>query len=286
KKVLTAFGRAYGALPESSGDLNRDQEAFLDQAISGLAQDGKIISVRLALFAEMMKGKPWTPATLREVGGTQGVGLTFLEETFSAWTAAPEHRLHQKAAQSVLKALLPESGTDIKGQMRSRQELLDASGYGSRPSDFDDLIRILDPELRLITPTKLEGGEGAAAPQERAGDEHYQLTHDYLVHSLRDWLTRKQKETRRGRAELWLADRAAVWNARPENRQLPSLLQWLGIRWWTREKNWTPTQRKMMRRATRLHAVRGMALGLLLAVAAVMGLAIRGQVVEQRKATH
>ena len=55
---------------------------------------------------------------------------------------------------------------------------------------------------------------------------YYQLTHDYLVHSLRDWLTRKQKETRRGRAELLLADRAAVWNARPENRQLPSLLQW------------------------------------------------------------
>ena len=32
--------------------------------------------------------------------------LTFLEETFSASTAPPEHRLHQKAAQAVLKALL------------------------------------------------------------------------------------------------------------------------------------------------------------------------------------
>ena len=31
----------------------------------------------------------------------------------------PKHRLHQKAAQAVLKALLPETGTDIKGQMRS-----------------------------------------------------------------------------------------------------------------------------------------------------------------------
>ena len=101
KKVLTAFGRAYGALPENVGDLSSDQESFLDQAISGLAQDGKIISVRLALFAEMVKGKPWTPATLREVGGTEGVGLTFLEETFSASTAPPEHRLHQKAAQAV-----------------------------------------------------------------------------------------------------------------------------------------------------------------------------------------
>ena len=50
------------------------KRSFLDQSISGLAQDGKIISVRLALFAEMVKGKPWTPATLREVGGTEGVG--------------------------------------------------------------------------------------------------------------------------------------------------------------------------------------------------------------------
>ena len=81
----------------------------------GLAQEGKVISVRLALFAEMVKGKPWTPATLKEVGGTEGVGVTFLEETFTASTAPPQHRLHQKAAQAVLKALLPEAGTDIKG---------------------------------------------------------------------------------------------------------------------------------------------------------------------------
>ena len=41
--------------------------------------------------------------------------------------------------------------------MRSYQELLEASGYGDRPKDFDDLIRILDSEIRLITPTDPEG---------------------------------------------------------------------------------------------------------------------------------
>jgi eukaryotic-like serine/threonine-protein kinase len=41
--------------------------------------------------------------------------------------------------------------------MRSHAELLEASGYGSRPKDFDDLIRILDSEIRLITPTDPEG---------------------------------------------------------------------------------------------------------------------------------
>src|SRR5207248_5754040 len=109
--------------------------------------------VRLALFTEMVKDKPWTPATLNVVGGTEGVGVTFLEETFTASTAPPQHRLHQKAAQAVLKALLPDAGTDIKGHMRSHQDLVEASGYANRPKDFDDLIRILDSELRLITPT-------------------------------------------------------------------------------------------------------------------------------------
>ncbi len=261
-----AFGRAYGALPENSGDLSSDQDSFLDRSISGIAQDGKIISVRLALFAEMVKGKPWNAATFQEVGGTEGIGLTFLEETFSASTAPPEHRLHQKAAQAVLKALLPESGTDIKGQMRSRQELLEASGYANRPRDFDDLIRILDPELRLITPTDPEGvaGEGrwrvndeSRTVADRFGDpatrhppsatRYYQLAHDYLVHSLRDWLTRKQRETRRGRAELRLAERSSLWNARPENRHLPSPAEWANIRLLTRKRDWTEPQRRMMK---------------------------------------
>jgi formylglycine-generating enzyme required for sulfatase activity len=103
---------------------------------------------------------------------------------------------------------------------------------------------------------------------------------------LRDWLTRKQKESRHGRAELLLADRAAVWTARPENRQLPSVLQWFQIQCFTEQKNWTPTQRKMIRKATAYHAVRGMALGLVLAALTVTGLAIRKQVDEQRKAIH
>jgi hypothetical protein len=266
RKVLTAFGRAFGALPEK--ELRKDQNAFLDQAIAGLAEDGKVISVRLALFAEMVKGKPWTPTALKEVGGTEGVGVTFLEETFTASTAPPQHRLHQKAAQAVLQALLPEAGTDIKGHMRSQQDLLEASGYASRPKDFDDLLRILDSEIRLITPTDPEGKDDAAQHTVQPGAKYYQLTHDYLVPSLRDWLTRKQKETRRGRAELLVADRAAVWNARPENRQLPSLLQWLQIRWHTSKRNWTPPQRKMMGKAERHHALRGAAVAVLLALAA------------------
>ena len=164
RKVLVAFGRAFGRLPENASEPSREQTEFLEESVNGLAEEGKVISVRLALFAEMMKSKRWNLSTLREVGGTKGVGVTFLEETFSASTAPPEHRLHQKAAQAVLKTLLPESGTDIKGQMRSRQELLEASGYANRDSEFDELIHILDHELRLITPTDPEGARTRSNP--------------------------------------------------------------------------------------------------------------------------
>jgi serine/threonine protein kinase/formylglycine-generating enzyme required for sulfatase activity len=279
RKVLSAFGRAFGKLPEDAPATTNEQKEFLNQAVSALAQDGKVICVRLALFAEMMKGRPWTPASLKEVGGAEGVGVTFLEETFSAATAPPEHRYHQKAARAILKALLPESGTDIRGHLRSDAELRSASGYANRPRDFDDLLRILDSELRLLTPSDPEGAEersggrqspeGAIAPEgdaPRSAEKYYQLTHDYLVPSLRSWLTRKQRETRRGRAELRLAEHAARWNSKPENRHLPAWWEWAGIRLLTRRRDWTPAQRRLMRRAGAYHALRStlLALGLTL----------------------
>ena len=137
--------------------------------------------------------------------------MTFLEETFNSSTPPPEHRYHQKAARAVLKAFLPESDAEIKGGMRSFQALLQASGPVANPSDFNDLIWILDRELRLITPTDPEGLQDFSeeSPTPPVDQRYFQLTHDYLVPSLRDWLTRMQRRTRRGRAELRLVECAA-----------------------------------------------------------------------------
>jgi serine/threonine protein kinase len=253
RKLLAAFGRAYGRLPDNLGQCTKHQRAFLDQAVGGLAQDGKVISVRLALFAEMVKGKPWTPTTLKEVGGTEEVGVTFLEETFAASTAPPPHRLHQKAARAVLKALLPESGTEIKGHMISQEALREASGYSSRPGDFKDLLHILDRELRLITPTDPEGREEGSV-QVQADAKYYQLTHDYLVPALREWLSRKQKETPEGRAGLLLEDCANLWGSRQRDRPLPTLEQWKEILSYTPETTWTERQRQMLEAANAYHA--------------------------------
>ena len=271
KRVLTAFGRAFGALPEHLHDLTPDQEQFLEEATTGLAQEGKVVCVRLALFAEMIKGKAWVPKTLGEVGGTEGIGVTFLEETFSATTAPPEHRLHQRAARRVLKALLPEVGTEIKGTMLAADELQEVSSYTGRPKAFENLLQILDSELRLVTPTDPEGVDPEDDEQPVPEGAYYQLTHDYLVPSLREWLTRKQKETRRGRAELRLADRAALWNAKPENRHLPSWWEMLNIRFLTQKRDWNAPQRKMMRKARTYHATRGLLLTVFLLLAGFAG---------------
>src|SRR5262245_1701910 len=271
RKVLAEFGRAFGRLPDGPAGLTSEQDRFLDEAVAGLARDGEVISVRLALFAEMVKGKPWTPATLRQVGGTEGVGVTFLEETFSAATAPPPHRLHQKAARAVLQALLPEPGADLKGHMRSQQELQEAAGYAGRPQEFADLLHILDTELRLVTPTDPEGKDegGRIKDEGKAGSfGYYQLTHDYLVPALRQWLTRKKRETRQGRMELLLAERVSTWAVKQDKRQLPGWWEWMNILLWTRPENRTPPQRRMLRASTRRHLFQA---GVLVVVAALFG---------------
>lgn len=264
EKVLSLFGQSFGKLPTDLQQMSPDERAFVQRVARGLARDGKVVSVRLSLFAELIRGKPWTLETLRQVGGTEGVGVNFLEETFSSRTANPKHRYHEAAARAVLKSLLPDVGTDIKGHMRSQEQLLEASGYQKHPSDFAELLRHLDGELRLLTPTDPEGmGTDSGS---NPGVKYYQLTHDYLVPSLRQWLTRRQRETRRGRAEIMLNESASMWATKPENRYLPSLREWLNIRLLTSTKTWDRNQQAMMRQATKTHLITwGTTLSLLLA---------------------
>jgi eukaryotic-like serine/threonine-protein kinase len=52
RRVKKAFGRAHNVLPARSSEFSDQQQLFLDQSVAGLAQDGKIVPVRLALFAD------------------------------------------------------------------------------------------------------------------------------------------------------------------------------------------------------------------------------------------
>ncbi|MFN0051746.1 MAG: protein kinase domain-containing protein, partial [Planctomycetales bacterium] len=289
RRVLGAFGRAFGCLgPDDDEEGTGEAAAFVRQAVTDLTDQGAVIPVRLALFADMMKAKPWTVHSLHAVGGAAGIGAAFLEETFSAATAPPAHRYHEAAARRILKTLLyiPGQATSIKGRMRSRADLMDACGYNRRPQDFDDVLGILDGELRLITPTEPVQEEYASnrAPDERSSDapagapQFYQLTHDYLVPALRDWLTRKQRETRRGRAELRLEEHSELWNSRPLSSHLPAWWEVGNILLLTRRKLWTPEQGKMMRAAIVRQGKSAALLAGLLVVLGIIGWETNGRI--------
>ena len=284
RHVLAAFGRAFAALPDDPNEMSQQQIDFVHQSVSELAENGKVVSVRLALFAEMLKNREWVLQSLRDVGGARGVGEAFLEENLSSRYASPEHRFHERAARSVLTILLPEVGTQIRGHMRSHDELADASGYPPDSQEFAELLRILDGELRLITPTDPEGAEQSS--DNESGKNYYQLTHDYLVSSLQVWLTRKQRETRQGRAELRLAELAAAWNAKPETRNLPSLPEWLWFLKHTRKRNRGPQENRMIAEATKRHARRvcGWTVVVGLVISSLwFGIHYTDQVAEQRR---
>ena len=253
--VLAEYGRAYRPAEEAAG-LDAKPNGFLDRVVADLQDsDGKVVSVQIALLAQMLKGRPWTLETLREIGGAKGVGSAFLEETFHGRAASPAVQVHRPAALAVLKALLPAAGVNIRGHSRTADELRQAAGYADRPADFDELMRILNDELRIITPTeRIRAGQAgeADAPDTAA---RYQLTHDYLVPSLREWLTRKLRETRRGRATLCLEQRAEQWSKTPETRFLPSPGEYLQIVAWAPRDQLTPGQRSLLRAAHRFYAL-------------------------------
>ncbi len=276
ERVLTRFGQALGRLPADADRMTADQSAFVKQAAQGLSRRGEVVSVRIAVFSEMVKHKEWAPATLEEVGGTEGIGINYLEETFGGKAANPSHREHRIAAQNVLVALLPEVDTDIRGEMRSVEDLLIASGYQDKPREFAQVLSILDGDLKLITPTEPEGLDSAASSERPM--KFYQLTHDYLVPSLRAWLGRVRLETRRGQAEMRLAERTKLWTTKSENRQLPSLTEYLRIRLLTKANRWSAGESAMMGAAGRYYGVRVSLLSFVaLSILLVGAVFVRGQ---------
>ncbi len=179
EKVLINFGQAFGKLPAQTGKLSDEEKAFVScrgggfgsrwqsrlRAVGSVCRNGQ----RQTLDSRTHWKKSAEPKASASI---------FWKKPFAARTANPKHRQHQAAAREVLKCLLPEVGSDIKGHMRSHAELLEASGYKNRPKEFEELLRILDGELRLITPTDPAGFESDSDSDPNT--KYYQLTHDYL----------------------------------------------------------------------------------------------------------
>ncbi|QEH39283.1 Serine/threonine-protein kinase PknB (plasmid) [Aquisphaera giovannonii] len=264
--VLREFGRAYGRLPAAPAEPGPDAAEFLRQAIDQMRRsDGGITPVHLCLFADVLRRSPWTTSTLRGFRGIGGIGETFLRETFDSPAAPPSHRLHRQAAQGVLQALLPPPTSVLRGKARAADELRVAAGYSDRPGDFDDLMRMLDSDLRLVTPVDRSPG---GVPDART--PAYQLAHDFLVVPIRQWIERSRRASRAGRARNRLATITAAWVERPVRQRLPSSLEWAGILAHTRPRDWSADERRMMRAASASILVHAGA-GLALAAAALLG---------------
>ena len=197
RKVLAAFGRAFGKLPEEPVSLSEDQEKLLEGVISLLDGDGQLLPIRLVLLAETVKHRAWDEQALSEMLRMRDVARGFLEMAFGAENAPPEFGRHQKAVCSVLKSLLPLHGRGCEWRERTYGDLLSASGYASQPMLFGRLMQVLTDELRLVSHSSI-GPLGANSDESRDGKDSYRLTTDYLIEPLRDWISRK-KTTRRDR---------------------------------------------------------------------------------------
>lgn len=260
--VLERFGRGCNRLDTVT---DSQQRQFLHSAVELLAgPDNRVVCVQLVVLAAMMSKHPWTTAELRRLGGLDGIGVRFMEDSFASRGTPELHRIHMQAAIGVLNYLLPTAGVEIKGAHKSVDELQEAAGYSKQPRQFQELIKILRDELRLITPVDA----GRRTPQENHPDGRlksdesntesgwYQLTHDYLVPTLRTWIARKKQETPRGRAEARLTHRANLWQSRREKRQLPTWWEWLIIRLRVPRPHWTKHQSQMMDAAANYHVRR------------------------------
>ena len=252
RKVLGKFGRAYGALPPPPESLPTHSERFIKKAVEDLSVEEKVAPVRLALFADMLKGQAWTPDTLRSAGGADGLGVKFLEQAFDKQSSDPAHKQFSKAARKILSELLPDDlDVGIKGSAKSETHLREAARMRNKDDLFQRLLRMLDQDLRLITPMDSLGNDETASPE-----KSYQLTHDFLVAPVRDWLTKHLLSTRRGRLQVHLDNLTRVWKSSQPRRVLPSVWEWAGISLLFRRKNWGRDARAMMRQAGISHGLR------------------------------
>lgn len=251
RNVLRQLGQALGKLPPDD-TLSEEHESFLADAMQFLAPEGVASPVQIAVFVELMKRRSWTPRTLRNFDSLKALGVAFLEEVFDR-SVASRARANVAAAQRVLTELLPESDKDLKGSAQSRGHLKAAAIEADRNVDFDELMNLLVNNYRLLSPSDIDLREldSVSGSKETLplATHSYQLTHDYLVPSIREWLRRKKSRT-----ELLLARRTDDWRSEREVRHLPSLVESVRIATATRRGDWSKVERAMMQAAGRRHA--------------------------------
>ncbi|MCR9200954.1 MAG: bifunctional serine/threonine-protein kinase/formylglycine-generating enzyme family protein [Planctomycetaceae bacterium] len=246
RRVLRMFGLAYGEL-QPGGHLGH-QRRFMRAAVDSLTENGMVSPVRIALFAETLKGQEWNSASLRRIGGASGIGLAFLERSFGETASAP-NRVFSQPAEKLLASLLPAPGEDIRGAARTTAELRQAAEVKTS-AEFRDLLQILDQQLRLISPADPVSASDTATPSD-SRTQRYQLTHDYLVPSVRQWVTQRRTLSFRSRLRGRFAERSEQYGQLPIRRLLPTAWEDIAFRCVTSPLDWNESQTRMMERSGR-----------------------------------
>lgn len=227
RRVLEAYGRAYGSLPPEETPLGKAQSRFLEAAVSELAQNSRVVCVHLAVFAETVKGRPWEVSKFRQLGGWQGIGREYIAGVFANRETPEFIKRNSTAAWNILSKLLPESSEAIKGKALTRAEL-HASSRLEDQNRFDEVLHFLERDSGLIT--AVDRGPDEDGPAVADVDPQYGLTHDFLVEPIRAWGNAKQNETATGRANSELQRLSEQWKITRDGRFLPSFTDYCRFR--------------------------------------------------------
>jgi serine/threonine protein kinase/formylglycine-generating enzyme required for sulfatase activity len=246
--VLGIFGHVLKGLPEDTAEWRSEQREFLTSVVSSLAMGTSVIPVQLSVFAQMFRHHDWTPKELERQGGVNRIGVQFLEWQFSVDDAPEDQKPYREPAQRLLEALLPPSGSEIRGHVQSLARLRQICEPLRAPLTFDRLLKILEQDLRLIAGTRRHV---SGSPED--AETGYRLTHDFLVGAIRGWVHLGMASSPSVRALATLRERERAYGERQDRRQLPSMLEWLQILSRTRWRSWTGLQRTIMRRAGLRH---------------------------------
>ena len=281
RKLLVKFGQSLGKLSGRKSDFSQEQNQFLDRAIELISDDQAVMCVKLAIFIEAVKKLPWTIDSLLRIGNSQEIGTYFLEQALGNSCKNPRHSVYRSQLIKTLEELLPSPGVEIKGAMCSTQQLAEATGMRASSSDFKTILRILDSELRLITPAEPDGEFEESSEHRKS---FFQLTHDYLVPSLREWLRRVRGQSRQGRAKLRLQELAGSWDATSDSRFMPGFFEYAAVVWHVPDVKRTQSEQRFMNQAGRFFGIRFLILSLVCLV--VSGLIWRSSQINRHHLTR
>jgi Tetratricopeptide repeat/AAA ATPase domain/Bacterial tandem repeat domain 1 len=211
-------------------------------------------------------------ADLEAIGGVEGGLKAFAEDALGrSMGLGPED---QDAFKTIyIQLYTPQVDGTLTTRLVSRASL---EKDWNRTRSFSEVLDAAC-KLRLLR-------EDSLRIQGEEQQSYVRLGHDAMAKVAAAWRAdrdkeeqlrrERQMETRKGRAELRLAELSSLWSAGYPNRNLPSLPDWANIRLLTRKKEWSDPQRKMMKRAGMVHGLT--TLGLVVLVSLIIWGGIEG----------